>query len=431
MYDPKSRVAEEFICHEEILDTLAYAEEHKHDRPLIDSLLEKAAAFRGLTHREAAVLLACDLEDVNQKILDTAVRVKEHIYGTRIVLFAPLYLSNYCVNTCTYCPYHAKNKHIQRKKLTQEEIEREVIALQDLGHKRLLLEAGEHQKYNPIEYILESIKTIYSIKHKNGAIRRLNVNIAATTVENYRKLHEAQIGTYQLFQETYHKESYKLLHPKGPKSDYAYHTEAHDRAMEGGIDDVGLGVLFGLEHCQYDFVGLLMHAEHLEAVWGVGPHTISVPRICPADDIDPNTFSNAVPDDLFLKIWENRETLQDVRSFKNYLFRMTKNAIFDRFEHKAVDARYQQTSQAVDLSELVSDDIAARIDQKDLLLLIELAVDKMPPQRQRIFRMSRIDGIPQPEIARQLGISLKTVEYHIHEALAELRKLIQVLILFI
>ena len=146
MYDPKSRVAEEFICHEEILDTLAYAEEHKHDRPLIDSLLEKAAAFRGLTHREAAVLLACDLEDVNQKILDTAVRVKEHIYGTRIVLFAPLYLSNYCVNTCTYCPYHAKNKHIQRKKLTQEEIEREVIALQDLGHKRLLLEAGEHQK---------------------------------------------------------------------------------------------------------------------------------------------------------------------------------------------------------------------------------------------------------------------------------------------
>lgn len=302
MYDPKSRVAEEFICHEEILDTLAYAEEHKHDRPLIDSLLEKAAAFRGLTHREAAVLLACDLEDVNQKILDTAVRVKEHIYGTRIVLFAPLYLSNYCVNTCTYCPYHAKNKHIQRKKLTQEEIEREVIALQDVGHKRLLLEAGEHQKYNPIEYILESIKTIYSIKHKNGAIRRLNVNIAATTVENYRKLHEAQIGTYQLFQETYHKESYKLLHPKGPKSDYAYHTEAHDRAMEGGIDDVGLGVLFGLEHCQYDFVGLLMHAEHLEAVWGVGPHTISVPRICPADDIDPNTFSNAVPDDLFLKI---------------------------------------------------------------------------------------------------------------------------------
>ena len=302
MYDPKSRVAEEFICHEEILDTLAYAEEHKHDRPLIDSLLEKAAAFRGLTHREAAVLLACDLEDVNQKILDTAVRVKEHIYGTRIVLFAPLYLSNYCVNTCTYCPYHAKNKHIQRKKLTQEEIEREVIALQDLGHKRLLLEAGEHPKYNPIEYILDAIKTIYSIKHKNGAIRRLNVNIAATTVENYRKLHEAQIGTYQLFQETYHKPTYEELHPKGPKSDYCYHTEAHDRAMQAGIDDVGLGVLFGLNLYRYDLIALLMHAEHLEATYGCGPHTISVPRICPADDIDPATFSNAVPDDVFLKV---------------------------------------------------------------------------------------------------------------------------------
>lgn len=302
IYDPKSRIADEFINDAEILDTLAYADAHKSDAELQHAILDKAAEFKGLTHREAAVLLASDVKEVNDRILQTAIKVKEHIYGSRIVLFAPLYLSNYCVNTCTYCPYHAKNKNIIRKKLTQEEIRREVVALQDLGHKRLLLEAGEHPKHNPIEYILESIKTIYSIKHKNGEIRRLNVNIAATTVENYRKLHEAQIGTYQLFQETYHRKTYEELHPKGPKSDYAYHTEAHDRAMEGGIDDVGLGVLFGLNLYRYDFVGLLMHAEHLEAVWGVGPHTISVPRICPADDIDPTTFSNAVPDDVFLKV---------------------------------------------------------------------------------------------------------------------------------
>ena len=302
MYNPKSKIASEFISHEEIEETLAFAEAHKHDREMIRAALEKAENFKGLTHREAAVLLACEEPDLNAEIFATAKKVKEHIYGNRIVLFAPLYLSNYCINGCTYCPYHAKNKHILRKKLTQEQIRQEVIALQDMGHKRLLLEAGEHPRYNPIEYILDSIKTIYSIKHKNGAIRRVNINIAATTVENYRKLHEAGIGTYQLFQETYHKEQYELLHPKGPKSDYAYHTEAMDRAMEGGIDDVGLGVLFGLTLYRYDFVGLLMHAEHLEAVWGVGPHTISVPRICPADDVDPATFTNAVPDELFLKI---------------------------------------------------------------------------------------------------------------------------------
>ena len=280
MYDPKSKVATEFINHEEIEATLAFAEAHKRDREYIKAALQKAEAFKGLTHREASVLLACEEKDLNDEIFATAKKVKEHIYGNRIVLFAPLYLSNYCVNTCVYCPYHAKNKHIVRKKLTQEQIRREVIALQDMGHKRLLLEAGEHPRHNPIEYILECINTIYSIKHK----------------------HEAGIGTYQLFQETYHQEQYKLLHPKGPKSDYAYHTEAMDRAMEGGIDDVGLGVLFGLTLYRYDFVGLLMHAEHLEATWGVGPHTISVPRICPADDVDPATFTNAVPDDLFLKI---------------------------------------------------------------------------------------------------------------------------------
>ena len=302
MYNPKSRRADEFINREEIEATLKWAEEHKSDRPLIESLIDKARTAKGLTHREAAVLLFCDLEDCNERIFSIAREVKEKIYGNRIVLFAPLYLSNHCVNTCTYCPYHAKNKNIVRKKLTQEEITREVVALQDLGHKRLLLEAGEHPKYNPIEYILESIKTIYSIKHKNGAIRRVNVNIAATTVENYRRLHEAGIGTYILFQETYHKENYEKLHPRGPKSNYAYHTEAMDRAMQGGIDDVGIGVLFGLNTYRYDFVGLLMHAEHLEATYGVGPHTISVPRICSADDIDASTFENAISDEIFQKI---------------------------------------------------------------------------------------------------------------------------------
>jgi 2-iminoacetate synthase len=302
MYDPKSEKAADFINHEEITATLEYAQKEKNNRALIDSLLEKAKACKGLTHREAAVLLASDDKEVLESIFSAARHIKEAIYGQRIVLFAPLYLSNHCINACTYCPYHAKNKNIIRKKLTQEEITREVMALQDMGHKRLLLEAGEHPTKNPIEYILESIRTIYSIKHRNGEIRRLNVNIAATTVENYRKLHEAQIGTYQLFQETYHRDTYKALHPKGPKSDYDYHTEAHDRAMLGGIDDVGLGVLFGLNLYAYDLVGLIMHAEHLEARFGVGPHTISVPRICPADDINPENFENAVPDDIFLKI---------------------------------------------------------------------------------------------------------------------------------
>ena len=302
MYDPKSRKAEEFIDHQEILDTLAYADAHKNDGAVIDAILEKARLRKGLTHREASVLLACELEDKNQELYDLAKQIKKDFYGDRIVMFAPLYLSNYCVNGCLYCPYHAKNKHIPRKKLTQEEIRAEVIALQDMGHKRLALEAGEDPVNNPLEYILESIKTIYSIKHKNGAIRRVNVNIAATTVEDYRKLKEAGIGTYILFQETYHKESYEKLHPTGPKSNYDYHTEAHDRAMEGGIDDVGLGVLFGLELYRYEFAGLLMHAEHLEAVFGVGPHTISVPRVCPADDIDPNAFDNGISDDIFAKI---------------------------------------------------------------------------------------------------------------------------------
>ena len=309
-YNPKSLHAEEFINHEEILETLKYAEENKHNIELIDSILEKARPQKtatgvhcaGLTHREASVLLACDIPEKIEEMYQLAEEIKLAFYGNRIVMFAPLYLSNYCVNGCVYCPYHAKNRHITRKKLTQEEVAREVIALQDMGHKRLAIEAGEDPVNNPIEYILECINTIYSIKHKNGAIRRVNVNIAATTVENYRKLKDAGIGTYILFQETYHKQSYLKLHPAGPKHDYDYHTEAMDRAMDGGIDDVGLGVLFGLEMYKYEFAGLLMHAEHLEAVHGVGPHTISVPRIKRADDIDPDVFDNGLSDELFAKV---------------------------------------------------------------------------------------------------------------------------------
>lgn len=302
MYNPNSLHAEEFIDHQEILDTLTYSDAHKNDQALITEILEKAKKRKGLSHREASVLLMCEDPEMNKQIFHLAEQIKKDFYGNRIVLFAPLYLSNYCVNGCVYCPYHAVNKHIPRKKLTQEDIRKEVIALQDMGHKRLAIEAGEDPVNNPIEYILECIDTIYSVHHKNGDIRRVNVNIAATTVENYRKLKDAGIGTYILFQETYHKESYERLHPTGPKHDYNYHTEAMDRAMEGGIDDVGLGVLFGLELYRYEFAGILMHAEHLEAVHGVGPHTISVPRIRRADDIDPSTFSNGIDDDTFAKI---------------------------------------------------------------------------------------------------------------------------------
>lgn len=302
MYDVYSKHADDFINHEEILETLAYADENKTNEALIDSILAKARLRKGLSHREASVLLACQMEEKNQEIYKLAEQIKKDFYGNRIVMFAPLYLSNYCVNGCTYCPYHLKNKHIARKQLTQEEIRKEVIALQDMGHKRLALEAGEDPVRNTMEYYLDSINTIYSIKHKNGAIRRVNINIAATTVDNYRLLKEAGIGTYILFQETYHKESYLTLHPTGPKHDYNYHTEAMDRAMEGGVDDVGIGVLFGLDKYPYEFAGLLMHAEHLEAAFGVGPHTISVPRLRHADDINADEFDNGIDDDTFAKI---------------------------------------------------------------------------------------------------------------------------------
>lgn len=302
MYNVMSPKAEEFISHEEIEDCLAYAKANRKNRGLVDEILVKARQMKGISHREALVLLDCELEDKNQEIYELARAIKQEFYGNRIVMFAPLYLSNYCINGCEYCPYHAKNTNIRRKKLSQEEIRQEVIALQNMGHKRLALEAGEDPSNNPIEYILESIHTIYGIHHKNGDIRRVNVNIAATTVEEYRMLKDAGIGTYILFQETYHKASYQKLHPTGPKSDYAYHTEAMDRAMEGGIDDVGLGVLFGLNNYRYDFTGIIMHAEHLEAYKGVGPHTISVPRVRRADDIDPEVFDNGISDDIFAKI---------------------------------------------------------------------------------------------------------------------------------
>ncbi|MDR3001529.1 MAG: [FeFe] hydrogenase H-cluster radical SAM maturase HydG [Fibromonadaceae bacterium] len=292
MYNVKSKEAAEFICHQEILGTLEYAQKNKNNRELILQIIDKARECKGLSHREAAVLLECELEEYNKEIEELAKQIKEKFYGKRIVMFAPLYLSNYCVNGCIYCPFHSKNKNIRRKKLSQEEICKEVIALQDMGHKRLALESGEDPVHSSIDYILESIGTIYSIKHKNGAIRRVNVNIAATSVENYKKLKDADIGTYILFQETYHRDTYLKLHPTGPKHNYDYHTEAMDRAMETGINDVGIGVLFGLHPYSYDVVGLLMHAEHLEATFGVGPHTISVPRI----------ISNKVSDDVFAKI---------------------------------------------------------------------------------------------------------------------------------
>ena len=302
MYNVMSPKAEEFISDEEIRESLEYARQNKNNREVIGRILEKASEMKGISHKEAIVLLDCELEDLNARIYKLAEDIKQEFYGNRIVMFAPLYLSNYCINGCKYCPYHLKNKKIARKKLTQEEIRKEVIALQDMGHKRLALEAGEDPVHNPIEYILESIRTIYDIKHKNGAIRRVNVNIAATTVENYRKLKAAGIGTYILFQETYNKESYEELHPTGPKSDYAYHTEAMDRAREAGIDDMGIGVLFGLNNYRYDFTGIIMHAEHMEQYGGVGPHTISVPRVRRADDIDPDVFDNGISDDMFAKI---------------------------------------------------------------------------------------------------------------------------------
>ena len=302
MYNPSSVHADDFINHEEILETLEEARVQSRNRARVEEILSKAALCKGLTHREAAILLDCDDPVLEEKIYALAKEIKHKFYGNRIVLFAPLYLSNYCINGCVYCPYHAKNRTIPRKKLSQEEIEAETRALIRLGHKRLALETGEDPVHNPLEYVLDSIKTIYSINEGGNSIRRVNVNIAATDVESYRRLKAAGIGTYILFQETYNKERYQMLHPTGPKSNYEWHTEAMDRAPEGGCDDVGIGVLFGLENYMYELVGLLMHAEHLEARFGVGPHTISMPRICPADDIDTKDFPDSLPDSIFRKL---------------------------------------------------------------------------------------------------------------------------------
>ena len=304
-YDLLSDKAECFINPQNIKDVLDYAKRHKNDRVLVAEILAKAEQMKGLASSEAAVLLFNENPEVTSEIYALASKITDEYYGNRKVLFAPLYLSNYCINHCTYCSYHAMNKKIPRKKMTQEEIKAEVLALQNMGHKRLALEAGEDPVHNPLDYILESIDTIYGIHNGDKIIRRLNVNIAATTVEEYKRLHEAKIGTYILFQETYDKEKYELLHPhkgKGTKWNYAFHTEAMDRAMTAGIEDVGLGVLFGLRQYDYEFVALIKHAKHLEQKYGAGPHTVSVPRLQPASDINLNNFKDGLPDKIFLKI---------------------------------------------------------------------------------------------------------------------------------
>jgi 2-iminoacetate synthase len=301
MYNAKSMDSNEFINDGEILESINEAKKLSKNKNEIDRILAKAREYKGLTHREAAVLLEVDDDETLEKMYKTAREVKEEIYGKRIVLFAPLYLSSYCVNNCKYCGYKCSNK-IGRHQLTQDELKEEIRALEAMGHKRLLLEAGEDDEKCPIEYILECIKTIYDEKFENGAIRRVNVDIAATTAENYKKLKDAKIGTYILFQETYHKPTYLKMHC-GPKQNYEWHTEAMDRAMQGGgIDDVGIGPLYGLYEYHYETVALLMHAEHMEAVSGVGPHTISFPRLLPAEGVDYSDFPYLVNDRDFKKL---------------------------------------------------------------------------------------------------------------------------------
>jgi 2-iminoacetate synthase len=298
----KNYSAEEFIVHSEIVDSMEYGKEMVKDVEFVKSIIEKASSCKGLTHREAAVLLNVEDEELLQQIYKTAKEIKEKIYGKRIVIFAPLYVSNYCVNNCEYCGYKHSNDSFMRRKLTMSELEEEVKILESLGHKRLALEAGEDPVNCTVDYILECIKTIYSIKFENGSIRRINVNIAATTEENYRKLKDAGIGTYILFQETYHKPTYEKMHPQGPKHDYNYHTTAMDRAMRAGIDDVGIGVLYGLYDYKYDTIAMLMHGEHLEEAFGVGPHTISVPRLKMAEGVDLKKYPYLVSDENFKKI---------------------------------------------------------------------------------------------------------------------------------
>ncbi|MBQ8435443.1 MAG: [Oscillospiraceae bacterium] len=305
MFDSKSKKSEEFIDHDEILKVLAFGEENKDNTEKVDEILKKAETLVGLDRYEVSVLLhACENTEnaqLREKIFAMARKIKEEIYGKRIVMFAPLYVSNYCINGCKYCGYHC-GSGIKRKKLTQEEVAEECRAIEAMGHKRIAMEAGEDPKNCDIDYILECMKTCYETKNGNGEIRRINVNIAATTVEDYKKLKEAGIGTYVLFQETYHKPTYEKLHPSGPKSDYDYHTTAHDRAMLGGIDDVGIGVLYGLYEYKYEVIGTMLHVKHLEDTFGVGPHTISIPRVRWAEGVDLNLFPNIVSDEQFKTI---------------------------------------------------------------------------------------------------------------------------------
>jgi 2-iminoacetate synthase len=289
----------DFIKEEEIKQLLLATRNASLEE--MDAIIEKSRQAVGLTPAEVAKLLNTEDKSIEEKIFQAAHEIKEKIYGKRVVLFAPLYVSNYCVNACTYCGYGC-NTNIFRKKLTMEELVEEVKILEALGHKRLALEAGEDPVNCTLDYILEAIKTIYSIKFDNGSIRRINVNIAATTVEDYKRLKAAEIGTYILFQETYHRETYYAMHPKGPKHDYDYHTTAFDRAMEAGIDDVGAGVLFGLYDYKFEVLALMYHALHLEEKFGCGPHTISVPRLKPAEGMKLEDYPYLLTDGQFKKI---------------------------------------------------------------------------------------------------------------------------------
>ncbi|MCR8744796.1 [FeFe] hydrogenase H-cluster radical SAM maturase HydG [Romboutsia lituseburensis] len=288
-----------FINHELINELLENAKNSTESD--IDKVLFKASNREKLTYSDIAILLQINDDIQLKKLFKIAGEIKNSIYGNRIVLFAPLYISNYCVNDCVYCGYQRCNK-FERRKLTQNEIREEVKILEKMGHKRLALEAGEDPNNCPIEYILESLDTIYSTYNQNGNIRRVNVNIAATTVDNYKKLKEKGIGTYILFQETYNKPTFIKMHGKSIKNDYYYHLTAFDRAMEAGIDDVGAGVLFGLSDPKFEVLALMMHNEHLENKFGVGFHTISFPRLKKAEGMELKDFPHLVDDDTFKKI---------------------------------------------------------------------------------------------------------------------------------
>lgn len=292
----------DFIKDDEINSLIAKGKELVSDKELVREIIEKSKSAEGLTPEETAVLLNLEDKELIEEMFKAARQVKEKLYGKRLVVFAPLYVSNYCVNNCTYCGYKHCNDELKRKKLNKEQLIEEVKVLESLGHKRIALEAGEDPVNAPLDYILDCIKSIYSIKFDNGSIRRINVNIAATTVENYKRLKDAEIGTYILFQETYHKPTYERLHVSGPKHNYNYHTTAMHRAREAGIDDIGMGVLYGLYDYKYETLAMLMHAMDLEETTGVGPHTLSVPRIRPAENVSLENYPYLVDDEDFKKI---------------------------------------------------------------------------------------------------------------------------------